>query len=75
MLLYEKLYSEAFNRGFEEYVIRYYTDIFRGAVPKKVKPLSTKEQLERRMDALIEKYNNGIPKKDSSRVIKSRWMK
>lgn len=74
MLLYEKLYSEAFNRGFEEYVIRYYTDIFRGAVPKKVKPLSTKEQLDRRMDALIEKYN-GISKKDSSRVIKSRWVK
>lgn len=72
MLLYEKLYSEAFNRGFEEYAIRYYTDIFRGDIPKKAKPLSTEDQLERKMNALIEKYNT---KKGSSRVIKSRWMK
>ena len=74
MLLYEKLYSEAFNRGFEEYAIRYYTDIFRGAVPKKVKPLSTKDQLEKRMNDLIEKYSD-LHKKGSSSAVKSRWMK
>lgn len=74
MLLYEKLYSEAFNRGFEEYAIRYYTDIFRGAVPKKVKPISTKDQLGMRMDALMEKYRD-LHKKNGSGTVKSRWVK
>lgn len=75
MLLYEKLYSGAFNRGFEEYMIRYYTDIFRGTVPKKIKPLSTKDQLDKRMNDLIEKYSDLYKKGSSSAVVKSRWMK